>query len=109
MAIDPGSPNIATADLLRAAAVQLVDISAPGPNGETSGAALVVIGPGAGGATAVDIASPLVGGNKVGVADPSSALCSAALGTTADAPWDGVAAEASVISLLKSISINTGP
>lgn len=32
---------------------------------------------------------------------------SAALGTPTDAAWDGVAASASVISLLKAIALNT--
>jgi hypothetical protein len=42
MSIDPASENYATADWLRAAAVRDVDIKAPGPNGETSGKALVI-------------------------------------------------------------------
>lgn len=32
----------------------------------------------------------------------------ALIGTTADAPWDGAAADATVISLLKAIALNTG-
>jgi hypothetical protein len=37
------------------------------------------------------------------------AALSAKIGTTADAAWDGVAATATVIALLKKIALNTVP
>jgi hypothetical protein len=42
------------------------------------------------------------------VATTNTAL-QTAIGTTADAAWDGVAATATVISLLKKIALNTTP
>ena len=103
MSINPATPTYATADLLRSAAVQDVDISAPGPNGQTSGKALVVAL--AGGAAGVPSGSiQTVQGDPAGTPIPIS---SAAIGTVTDAPWDGVSASATVISLLKKIALNT--
>jgi len=92
MAINPSIPTYATADLLRAAAAIDVDIKAQGPNGATSGKALVV-----------SIAG------EVSSTDPSSAQTAEAMGTITDEPWDGVTAGATVISLLKKIALNTTP
>lgn len=41
--------------------------------------------------------------------DTGEAVFLTAIGTPADEPWDGVAAEATVISLLKKIALNTTP
>lgn len=51
---------------------------------------------------------------QVVLLDPSTgqmyaAGSAAAFGTPADAAWDGVSAEPSVISLLKKIALNTAP
>lgn len=103
MSINPATAIYATADLLRAAAVQDVDIKAPGPNGETSGKALVVTL--AGGAAGTPSGSvQTVQGSPAGTPIPIS---SAAIGAVTDPAWDGVSASATVISLLKKIALNT--
>ena len=86
MAIDPGSPTYASADLLRAAAVQDVDIKAPGPSGETSGKALVVVLAGSG-----------VGGQAVSIADGADTT----QGAIADAAY--VSGSGTIVSILKGI------
>ena len=122
MAIDPGTTTYATADLLRAAAVQDVDINTPGPNGETSGKALVVVTAGSTASSTVEgdgsAGTPAGGvltvqgdpaGTPIPVIDSQSALVAEAMGSITDTPWDGVAAGATVISLLKKIALNTTP
>ena len=96
MAINPSTATYASADHLRCAAVQDVDIKAAGPNGQTSGKALVIVPAG----------NPTVQGDAAATPIP---IASAAIGTPSDAPWDGVAANATVISLLKKIALNTAP
>lgn len=86
MSIDPGSPTYASADLLRAAAVQDVDINAPGPSGETSGKALVVVLAGSGG-----------GGQAVTIADGADDT----QGAIADAAY--VSGSGTIVSILKGI------
>lgn len=46
---------------------------------------------------------------SAGAADTNAADMATAIGSTDDAAWDGVAADASVISLLKAIALNTEP
>lgn len=110
MTINPAAAAYATADFLRAAAVQDVDIKAPGPNGELSGKALVVaLAGGAAGTPAGGVLT--VQGDPAGTPlitnDEQSALIAIAIGSPTDAPWDGVSAAASAISLLKKLVLNT--
>ena len=48
-------------------------------------------------------------GSELEGASYAPVMTSASFGSTSDAPWDGVSANPSMISLLKKIALNTTP
>lgn len=62
-----------------------------------------------------EVGAPVTAGTVIMTVDDNGAAqffpgtAALAIGSPSDAPWDGVAADATVISLLKKIALNTAP